>query len=221
MTDDHVAYPCPYCGERYLEAAATLPYVRGYVLAFHFGSKKIVGCSKCVRLQLLKETGVSSAIGWFSPTALVSNPFLIAYGLARTALVTRNPDAVRKQLTGAGISDPESETNLVRIGYSLAASMIAADGKIDPKEVATAAEVGMQIFEDFDRAEFNAVMANHKELPEPAELATVLSGVLSDDGKDAVYGFLLAIASSDDDLAEEERELLDLVAENLKLRPAA
>ncbi len=221
MADDHVAYPCPYCGEASLEAAATLPYVRGYVLAFHFGSKKIVGCTKCVRLQLLKETGISSAIGWFSPTALVSNPFLLVYGLARTALVTRNPAAVRKQLSDAGIPEPQGELSLVRIGYSLAASMIAADSRIEPEEVATAAEIGVQIFKDFDKAEFNKVVANHQNLPEPAELATLLSGVLTDDGKDAVYGFLLAIASSDDDLAKEERELLDVVAENMKLRPAA
>lgn len=221
MTDDHAAYPCPYCADAGLESAATLPYVRGYVLAFHFGSKRIVGCKKCVRMQLLKETGISSAIGWFSPTALVSNPFLLAYGLARSAVVTKNPAAVRKKLSDAGIPETEGDLSLVRIGYSLAASMIAADRKVEPSEVATAAEIGAEIFADFDKAEFNAVVANHRELPEPAELATLLSGVLTDDGKDAVYGFLLAIASADDDLAQEERELLDVVAENMKLRHAA
>lgn len=221
MTDDHVAYPCPYCGERYLESAVKLPYVRGYVLAFRFGSKKIVGCRPCVRRQVLKETGLSSAVGWFSPTAMVSNPFLLAYGLARSAWVVRNPEAVRRQLADAGIAEAQSELSLVRIGYSLAASMIAADRKIETEEVATAADIGSQIFRDFDKAEFNKVVANHRDLPEPAELATLLSGVLTDDGKDAIYGFLLAIASADDDLAAEERELLEIVAENMQLRPAA
>ncbi len=221
MTEDHVAYPCPYCGDRSLETAVSLPYVRGYVLAFHFGSKKIIGCRSCVRKQVLKETGISGAIGWFSPTAMVSNPFLLAYGLARSAWVTRNPAAVRKQLANAGIPEVQGELSLVRIGYSLAASMIAADRKIEPQEVATAADIGSEIFRDFDKAEFNKVVANHKNLPEPAELAALLKGVLTDEGKDTVYGFLLAIASSDDDLAAEERELLEVVAENMQLRPVA
>lgn len=221
MTDEHIAYPCPYCGERGLESAATLPYVRGYVLAFKFESKKIIGCSKCVRLQLLKETGISSALGWFSPTALVSNPFLLTYGLARAACVRKNPQAVSKLLQTAGLPQNNEELSLVRIGYSLAASMIAADRKIEPREVAAAAEIGTQIFKEFDKAEFNKVVANHAQLPEPAKLAALLGNALTEDGKDAVYGFLLAIASSDDDLAKEEKELLDVVAENMKLRPAA
>lgn len=221
MSQDDVAYACPHCGERDLEAVATLPYVRGYVLAFKFGSKKILGCRKCVRLQLLKETGISSTVGWFSPTALFSNPFLIVYGLGRTACVRRNPNAVRKQLESAGIPEPQAAPNLVRIGYSLAASMIAADEKIQDEEISTAADIGERIFDGFDRSEFNGVVANHSDLPEPAELASVLSTVLDDASKEALYGYLLAIAASDDDLATEEKKLLDTVAENMKMRVAA
>lgn len=217
---EHAAYPCPYCGRSGLESAATLPYVRGYVLAFRFGSKKIVGCLSCVRKQLLKETGHSALVGWFSPSALVSNPFLLIYGLAKATLVRRDPQAVARVLEKAGLSGHEEGLSLVRIGYSLAAAMIAADRKIEPQEVATAAEIGSQIFREFDKAEFTQTVANHADLPEAAELAAMLGAVLTDEGKDAIYGFLLAIASSDDDLAHEERTLLDVVAENMNFRPA-
>lgn len=121
MQQPHVAYLCPYCRERNLEAVATLPYVRGFLLAYVHGHKKLIGCRNCVRTQLLKETGVSCLVGWFSPTALIANPFLIVYGLLRSAFVSTNIDAVRKALKEAGIPEPQQQVDLVRVGYGLAA----------------------------------------------------------------------------------------------------
>jgi uncharacterized tellurite resistance protein B-like protein len=167
----------------------------------------------------VKESGKSALIGWFSPTALILNPIFIEYGIGRSLFVRTNLDAVRKVLKEAGIQEPAEPLNLVQVAYSLAASMIAADKKILPEEVDVAAEIGSRILENFDAAEFRKTVDNHKNLPEPAELAGLLRNVLNEEGRILVYRYLLAIAEADKDVSQEETALLGTVAERLGLVP--
>ncbi len=215
MADDYVAYTCPHCEKRYLETVALLPYVRGFFRAAQFGNKKIVGCRACVRKQLLLETGESCLLGWFNPVGLAANPVLIVYGFGRSLVVSRNVEGVRALLREAGIAEPEAPADPVRIAYSLAAAMIAADGRILPDEVDAAIRIGREIFDRFDAGEFRSVVATHAELPEPAELASILKTILTEEGKTKVYRYLLAIASADQEIAPQERSLLKSVAGNL------
>ena len=217
MAQDHIAYKCPYCRVNYLQTSAKLPYVRGFLLAVQHGHKTLVGCNTCVRAELLKESGKSMLIGWFSPTALILNPIFIVYGLGRTIFVRTNLDAVRKVLKEAGIPEPAEPLNLVQIAYSLAASMIAADKKILPEEIAIASDIGARLFENFDAAEFRKTVDNHKSLPEPAELACLLREALSEESRVLIYRYLLAIAQADEEVSEEEGTLLTLVASKLGL----
>jgi uncharacterized tellurite resistance protein B-like protein len=150
-------------------------------------------------------------------TALILNPIFIVYGLGRTLFVRTNLDSVRKVLQEAGIPEPAKPLNLVQVAYSLAASMIAADKKILPEEIALASEIGSRILEGFDASEFRKTVDNHKSLPEPAELAGLLRDVLADDGKVLVYRYLLAIAQADEDVSQEESALLATVADKLGL----
>ena len=220
MSEDSIAYKCPYCRTNDLQTSAKLPYVRGFLLAVQHGHKQLVGCNPCVRSELLKESGKSALIGWFSPTALILNPIFIVYGLGRALFVRTNLDAVRKVLQEAGIPEPAKPLNIVQVAYSLAASMIAADKKILPEEIALASEIGTRILEGFDAAEFRKTVDNHKNLPEPAELAGLLREVLTEDGKVLVYRYLLAIAQADEEISQEETALLALVADKLGLTPA-
>jgi hypothetical protein len=220
MSEDSIAYKCPYCRTNDIQTSAKLPYVRGFLLAVQHGHKQLVGCNPCVRSELLKESGKSALIGWFSPTALILNPIFIVYGLGRALFVRTNLDAVRKVLKEAGIPEPAKPLNLVQVAYSLAASMIAADKKILPEEIALASEIGTRILEGFDAGEFRKTVDNHKNLPEPAELAGLLREVLTEDGKVLVYRYLLAIAQADEEISQEETALLALVADKLGLTPA-
>jgi len=217
MGQDYVAYKCPYCHVNYLETSAKLPYVRGFLLAVQHGHKQLVGCKSCVRGELLKETLKSTFIGWFSPTALILNPIFIVYGLGRILFVRTNLESVRKVLREAGIPEPAQPLNLLQIAYSLAASMIAADKKILPEEIALATEIGSRILDGFDPGEFRKTVDNYKTLPEPAELAGLLRDVLAHDGKVLVYRYLLAIAQADQEVSPEESALLAVVAEKLGL----
>jgi hypothetical protein len=220
MSEDSIAYKCPYCRTNDIQTSAKLPFVRGFLLAVQHGHKQLVGCNACVRSELLKESGKSALIGWFSPTALIVNPIFIVYGLGRALFVRTNLEAVRKVLKEAGIPEPAKPLNLVQVAYSLAASMIAADKKILPEEIALASEIGTRILEGFDAAEFRKTVDNHKNLPEPAELAGLLREVLTEDGKVLVYRYLLAIAQADNEISQEETALLALVAAKLGLTPA-
>jgi len=220
MSQEHIAYKCPYCNVNYLQTAAKLPYIRGYVLAYQQGHKMLVGCNPCVRTQLLKETGKSALLGWFSISALIVNPFLILYGLGRACFVRTNLEAVRKVLREANIPEPAEPLNLVKIGYSLAASMIAVDKKILQEEIALASDIGARIFEGFDAAEFRKTVENHKTLPEPAELAGLLREALTEQGRVLIYQYLQAIAHADSEFSKDEQALLDVVAHKLGLMSA-
>ncbi len=219
MSGEHVNYPCPYCHDNRLETKATLPYVRGYLIVFEYGYKKIIGCKSCVRKQLLKETGKSTLLGWYSPKALIANPFLIAYGLCRTAFVGTNIKGVLQELENSGIAPPGQEISILEIGYSLAASMIAADHKIEDSEVETALAIGKQIFEGFDEHAFRETVAKHKTLPEPDELSSILGEIMDQDSRTSICAYLFAIAVADGDFAKEEKKLMDMILHNMKVNP--
>ncbi len=219
MQDDHVNYPCPYCHSNKLETKATLPYVRGFLIVFQYGYKKIIGCKSCVRKQLLKETAKSSLIGWFSPKALIANPFLIVYGLGRAVIVKTNIKGVLQELENSGIAPPGQEISILEIGYCLAASMIAADKKIEDSEVETALNIGKQIFNGFNETAFRETVDKHKSLPEPAELSAILGEIIDQDGRISICAYLFAIAVADGDFATEEKKLMDTILHNMRVDP--
>lgn len=212
---------CPYCNERELETVATVPYVRGMLVAYTLGVKKFMGCRRCVRRSIYKEVGVSSLVGWFSVTAVFLNPLMLTYGAVRGLFVRPDPAAVRRALEQAGIPDEGMSADPLRVAYGLAAAMIAADGKIEDEEVAVAIEVGRQLFADFETDAFFKVMGGHKDLPGVAELAHILGEVLDNKEKSLVFGYLAEIAASDGHVADEEQLMLEQVRTNLGLSEEA
>ena len=220
-TQGEIDYPCPYCNRRNLQTRANVPFVRGMVLAYLVGAKRVVGCVPCVRSEIYKQQGLSLLIGWFSPVALVLNPLFITYGVARGLFVGPNPNGVRDLLNEAGIPDPGDQVDVMRACYALAASMINADGKVDPAELQTATELGAQLIPGFDATEFEAVVRGNRAPDDPYILAGLLRNVLSDDARQRLYDYLVAIASADGDVAKEEERLLDGVRVTLALRRKA
>jgi len=217
MPEDKADHNCPYCQISPIETIATLPYVRGNGLGADFNATTITGCKSCVRKQLLLETLRSSVDGWASPAAIVANPVMIAYGLARAGAVRNNPERVDRMLDAAGIRNPRAEQDPVRIAYGLASALIAADGKIQMKEITAASIIGKQLFPDFNEQDFLTVVSAGRDLPSPAELATLLKRVVSSQTKLAVYKYLVAIAAADDEVAPEEQALLKVIANNLDI----
>jgi uncharacterized tellurite resistance protein B-like protein len=212
---------CPYCNQRQIETVATVPYVRGRLVAYTLGVKKFMGCRRCVRRSIYREVGVSSLVGWFSVTAAVLNPLMITYGAVRGLFVRPDAAGVRRALEQAGLPSDGMNADPLRVAYGLAAAMIAADGKIEDEEVAIAIEIGRQLFEEFDADDFFKVLAGHKELPGVSELAHLLGRILEEQEKSVVFGYLAEIAASDGHVAVEETRMLEHVRLNLGLPESA
>jgi uncharacterized tellurite resistance protein B-like protein len=212
---------CPYCNVRQIETVATVPYVRGRVVAHTLGVKKFLGCRICVRRSIYREVGVSSLVGWFSVTAAVLNPLMITYGAVRGLFVRTDEAGVKRALRQAGLPDAGMDADPLRVAYGLAAAMIAADGKIEDEEVAVAIEIGRQLFSEFEANDFFKVMAGHKDLPGISELAHLLGQILEEKEKSMVFGYLAEIALSDGHIAVEETRMLEHVRLNLGLPDTA
>lgn len=200
------AVTCPRCRSSDIDTVTTAPYIRGFVLAYNYGTKRFVGCNPCVKKQLAGEVGLSLLTGWFSVTSLLVNPMCILWNTARLPFVKANPEQVEQLMRELGIDT--HHVDLARIAASLAATMVAADGKVEPQEVQAAVQIGTQLFQEFDAKLFNEVLENVKRLPSTTELAAMLTGVLDEPGRAALIEFLHAIASSDGNIdAAEIKEL--------------
>lgn len=202
---------CPQCQEAKCDTVITAPYIRGLVLAATYGSKKFVGCRRCVQKQLLGEVGISAVAGWFSLTALMVNPICIVYNGLRIPFVKANPEKVSQLLEEVGIDGVD--VNLARVAAALAASMVAADGVTEPAEVETAILLGSHLFEEFTPDLFRKVLDGVEDLPATSELAWMLADTLPQEGKIMIAKYLIAIADSDGHIdASEIHELQTVLA---------
>jgi Zn-dependent protease with chaperone function len=97
---------------------------------------------------------------------------------------------------------------LLNAVYTLAATMVGADGKIDPAEITVAEAAGQQMFSDFDGVEFRSCCGNLENLPAFSDVVTILTNPLTNEDKSLIYGYLKEIAMADGELANEEKQLL-------------
>ena len=215
MSDSDSQYPCPYCHKAPLEATATAPYVRGFLVAYQVGTKTFIGCVSCVRNKLFAEAALSIAIGWFSIVAVVLNPFFILYNLLRACFVSANPASVGEKLKQLGLPDQPQAINLQAIGAALAASMILADGQVDEEELRVAETAGDRVFGEFDEAALRMIVEHGKDLPPVTELASILRDVLDQEAKEKVMVYLSEIAMADGEVSAEERQMLQVIGESL------
>ena len=219
MSQDHaqpIQLHCPHCEAHGIETAVEVPYVRGVIIVLIHGSKLFVGCVRCVRIKVLGEVGLSCLLGWFSLFSILINPFLILYNLIRLSFIGIDYAKAQEVLREAGIPQDQTGIDVTRLCYSLAASMIIADGRIDANEVAVAKEVGGSLLSDFDEFEFDGVVANAMELPPPEDIATLLNETLDQEQKKAVIQYLWMIAWAAGYIDAQEKQLLVNNASNMR-----
>lgn len=78
--------------------------------------------------------------------------------------------------------------------------------------------LGGQLIPGFDPVEFENVVKANRVPDDPYILAGLLRNVLSDEARQRVYDYLVAIANADGEVAAEEQRLLDGVRVTLALR---
>ncbi len=121
-------------------------------------------------------------------------------------------------MVACGFANPpeKAERNhLLHATYSLAAAMIAVDGKLDRDEVAVAEGIGQHLFEEFDSVEFREYCNNHEQIPDVAKLSEAMSEVLEDEHKDLIINYLRAISEADGNVSEEQKLVLQKIAGGL------
>jgi Zn-dependent protease with chaperone function/tellurite resistance protein len=109
--------------------------------------------------------------------------------------------------------ETREQDGLLNIVYSLAAAMITADGRIDPKEIEVAERIGTQLLPKFDPVDFRECCAHPAELPEIKALVEVLEQALTREGKEMTLSYLEALSSADGKADENELQLLREIAE--------
>jgi len=107
--------------------------------------------------------------------------------------------------------------NFLNLIYSLVATMIGADGKIEQNEILSAESIGKKIFKGFDAVELRNFCNNLETLPKIADIVDLLGTTLKDDDKQNIYNYLNEIANADGDLADEEKNLLLLIKDSWNL----
>lgn len=203
---------CPRCKAAPTDTVTTAPYIRGFLVAYTYGTKRFVGCNSCVKKQLAGEVGVSLLTGWFSITSVFVNPMCILWNGVRLPFIKSNPDKVQELMAELGIT---TGVDIAKVAACLAASMVAADGKVEDDEVAVAIGLGTQLVEGFTLELFMDCLKNVQSLPSTTDLASLLSDQLESEGKVAIMKYLTAIAASDGVIDQSEVDELNEAARAL------
>lgn len=112
----------------------------------------------------------------------------------------------------------EFETAAIKI----LARMAWADGKIEPQEIETIHKtINALCAREFSHEDVEAeIDAAEDSLEDALAVATRVSNLLNDEGKEIILEAVFRVAAADGDFAKEEREMLLEVGAGLGLRPA-
>jgi len=95
--------------------------------------------------------------------------------------------------------------------YVMAAALIAADGKIDDREIQVAEGIGRRVFPRFDPIEFRWTCKRVHELPAFDHVTRQLASVMNIDDRKTLFNYLNEIARADGEVDPQEQALLNEV----------
>lgn len=211
------ATACPRCHRSQTDTVTSTPYVRWLVLSPAFGTRRLLGCRRCVREQLLAEMAANLTSAWHGLTLLAGNLACFVWNAARVPVLKSNPSRVEALMFDLGLDSRPAD--LPRIAAALAAVVVAADGRVQQQEVDIALELGEQLIEGFAPELFIESLENVHLLPSPTALAGLLADCLDEPAKARVMGYLLAIARADNDMDESEVAVLKATASAMRTPP--
>jgi len=119
-------------------------------------------------------------------------------------------------------SDADIRAEFETATIQILARMAWADGIIQPEERSEIFKVVNDICaKEFSMEDVNQAIADAENHPEDAlAVASRVSGMLNDRGKELIVAAVYDIAASDGDFADEEKEMILEIGAGLGLRPA-
>ena len=205
-----IPLPCPHCEENLLETT----YTTYTVTDLRIEKDTYVSCVSCARAELSSLSRKALSNGWQN----VPGSIIQFLHNAQIPFVRVNHESVHKALLQMiGLSPDTNQLNVAMLGTYLAVSMIKVDGKIISEEINVAKELGQLILPGFDEHDFQEVVTRSDALPPAQIVATLLSNLLPQPGKEAIFRYLFQISLADNESPLCEQILLFSVAENLNL----
>ena len=226
-----IPYPCPKCQKRTIEAKATSVFVRGLVIWFKIGERTTIGCVGCVRSAVFGEAGLSLLIGWFSPFALVMNPFLVVYGFLQGLFLGRNRGAARRYLHDRGFPTGV-EGDLQRVCYALAVALVGGEWtkaaseqsaretilvkreNFSVERLSAIHSIGQRVVPGFEPADLEWYVVVSQNLGHPLHVAQAAQRILSTNDRNVAHSFLGEMAASLE-FPEQRRETIALMQRTL------
>ena len=237
VPDDAVAVdvPCPECGDRPIEEAATGVGLVGMLLAYRWSSRTVMGCHRCNRSRLWGLAGKNLLLGWWSIASLFANPFTILWNLGRGA-VNRGPSTkLARTLAESGVdfryladasefdASDYGEHELLKRGLlRVGVAVMLADGNADPTEAAAIRDNALELFPDADRNDVEGRVTEYANgTTNAAKVADGLEETLTRDGRQLALRFAAQVAVADGDVDDAEAQLLATIADELELDDGA
>lgn len=229
-----VDVPCPECGERPIEEAATGVGLVGMLVFYRWRSRTVMGCHECNRSRLWRLAGKNTLLGWWSLTALV-NPFAILWNLGRGA-VNRGPTAkLARRLAEAGVDfdyladpaefDPSGQADnelLLRGLLRLGVATMLADGDADRREAAAIRDSALELFPGQSEGRIEDRIEEYATgTTNAAKVASGLEDTLTAEGRSLALRYAAEVAVADGDVDDTEARLLATIADELDLSDGA
>lgn len=230
-----VDVPCPECGDRPIEEAATGVGLVGMLLAFRWSSRTVVGCHQCNRSRLWGLAGKNVLLGWWSIASVFANPFAILWNLGR-GTIDRGPSTkLARTLAESGVdfqyladasefdASEYAEHELLKRGLlRLGVAVMLADGRADPTEAAAIRDNALELFPGATAGDLEARVQEYASgTTNAGKVASGLSETLTSDGRKLALRFAAQVAVADGDVDDAEAELLSTVADALDLDDSA
>ena len=164
-------------------------------------------------------------IGGLSIVELVKidEPSSKLIGESLTAVEKELTAAEHRNMTDQGLVTPPDEEDAERVSdilnafYILAASMIAADGKIKKSEMIIAEKIGTELEGTFDVLEFREICRNIADYPSYADNIAILAKAFNKEERRSIYRYLTRIAKADREISKEEGALLTMARDKFGL----
>lgn len=102
--------------------------------------------------------------------------------------------------------------DLPTVAAALAASLVASDGVIEEREKKVANDLGIKMLPGFNTLIFETLLEGIEEVPSAAQLASTMKGLLTDDDKNMIMEYLVALALADERVVDVEKQELQAVA---------
>ena len=108
--------------------------------------------------------------------------------------------------------DADVVYGVARLVQAAAATMVCADGKVEPSEIAEAELKGKEMIANFNSLEFRELCLTPDTLPDAAELTSLSKKIFSDENIRQLKELLKSIASADGNISDEEQAFIDSFA---------